>query len=134
MKFMVMIKGNENHEASLAPNPELMEAIGRHTVEMMQAGVVLETGGLLPSSQGARVRLSKGTLSVLDGPFAEAKELIGGYWFIVAQTLDDAAAIAAENPCIAFGLSFEIRPLEAQRASVYRPANETPAAWKQGPA
>ena len=86
-------------------------------------GSRLENRGRLVSRQG-----------VTDGPFAEAKELIGGYWFIVAQTLDDAAAIAAENPCIAFGLSFEIRPLEAQRASVDRPANETPAAWKQGPA
>ena len=83
----------------------------------------LENRGRLVSRQG-----------ITGGPFAEAKELVGGYWFIVAQTLDDAAAIAAENPCLAFGLSFEIRPLEAQRASVDRPANETPAAWKQGPA
>ena len=86
-------------------------------------GSRLENRGRLVSRQG-----------ITDGSFAEAKELVGGYWFIVAQTLDDAAAIAAENPCLAFGLSFEIRPLEAQRASVDRPANETPAAWKQGPA
>ena len=86
-------------------------------------GSRLENRGRLVSPQG-----------ITDGPFAEAKELVGGYWFIVAQTLDEAAAIAAENPCLAFGLSFEIRPLEAQRASVDRPANEAPAAWKQGPA
>lgn len=63
---------------------------------------------------------------VIDGPFAEAKELIGGYWFILAGSLDEAAAIAAENPCLAFGLSFEVRPIEAARASAYATTNETP--------
>ena len=89
----------------------------------LKRGSRLENQGKLVSKQG-----------ITDGPFAEAKELVGGYWFIVAQTLEEAAAIAAENPCLAFGLSFEIRPLEAQRASVDRPANETPAGWKAGEA
>jgi hypothetical protein len=65
---------------------------------------------------------------VLDGPFTEAKEIIGGYWFIVADSLDEAARIAAKNPCLACGLSYEIRPLEAERASAFRAANETPMA------
>lgn len=63
---------------------------------------------------------------VTDGPFAEAKEVIGGYWFILAGSLDEAAAIAAENPCLALGLSFEVRPIEAARASAYAVTNETP--------
>lgn len=63
---------------------------------------------------------------VLDGPFTEAKEIIGGYWFITAASLDEAARIASRNPCLAFGLSFEIRPLEAERASAFREGNETP--------
>lgn len=63
-----------------------------------------------------------------DGPFAEAKEIIGGYWFIVAESLEAAAAIAAENPVLAHGLTLEIRPLEAERGSAYRHTNETPEA------
>lgn len=62
-----------------------------------------------------------------DGPFAEGKEIIGGYWFIVAENLESAAAIAAENPVLQLGLEFEIRPLEAERASAFKTTNETPA-------
>jgi hypothetical protein len=63
---------------------------------------------------------------VTDGPFGEAKELVGGYWFIVAGSLREAAQLAAENPCAQYGLSYEIRPLEASRASVYNRSIETP--------
>ena len=63
---------------------------------------------------------------VIDGPFTESKEVIGGYWFVIASSLDEAAAIAAANPCLACGLSFEIRPIEAGRASARRISNETP--------
>jgi len=69
---------------------------------------------------------------IIDGPFAEAKELVGGYWFIVAESLDDAARIAAQNPCLAYGLSLEIRPLEAAPARAQDVTNETPAAWRKG--
>jgi hypothetical protein len=62
---------------------------------------------------------------VTDGPFAEAKEIIGGYWFFLAGSLDEAAALAAQNPCMACGLSYEVRPIEAGRASAYKPSNET---------
>lgn len=61
-----------------------------------------------------------------DGPFAEGKEVIGGYWIIVAESLAAAAAIASENPVLPHGLNFEIRPLEAERGSAYRHTNETP--------
>ena len=62
-----------------------------------------------------------------DGPFAEGKEVIGGYWIIVADSLADAAAIAAKSPVLAHGIRYEIRPLEAERGSAYRITNETPA-------
>jgi hypothetical protein len=62
---------------------------------------------------------------VIDGPFAEAKEVIGGYWFFIAESLDAAAALAAQNPCLACGLSFEIRPIEPERASAYKLTNES---------
>ena len=61
---------------------------------------------------------------VTDGPFGEAKEIVGGYWFIVASSLREAAEIAAQNPCAQYGLSFEIRPLEAERASAHNITNE----------
>jgi hypothetical protein len=62
-----------------------------------------------------------------DGPFCEAKEVIGGYWIIVARSLREAAEIAAQNPCVQHGLRFEIRPLEAERASAYNLTNENPS-------
>ena len=65
---------------------------------------------------------------VTDGPFTESKEVIGGYWFILAASLDEAAALAAENPCLACGLNYEIRPIEPQRASAYALTTETPPA------
>ena len=64
---------------------------------------------------------------VVDGPFAEAKEVIGGYWIIVAADLAEAAAIAAQNPCLACGLTCDVRPIELERASAYRASNEMPA-------
>ncbi len=66
-------------------------------------------------------------VGVTDGPFAETKEIIGGYWFIVASSLQEAATIAAENPCVACGLSYEIRPIELGRASAYRESSEMPS-------
>ncbi len=63
---------------------------------------------------------------IIDGPFAESKEVIGGYWFIVAGSLQEAAAIAAQSPCLECGLSYEIRPIELERGSAYRHTNETP--------
>lgn len=64
--------------------------------------------------------------AVLDGPFSEAKEVVGGYWFIYAEDLQAAAALAAQNPCLACGLAMEVRPTEAVRCSAYRVTNETP--------
>jgi hypothetical protein len=63
---------------------------------------------------------------VTDGPFGEAKEVIGGYWFINARSLEEAAGIAAGNPCLACGLFYEIRPIDPERATAYTVTNETP--------
>jgi len=79
-------------------------------------GQRLATGGKLVSRSG-----------ITDGPFTEAKEVIGGYWFIVATSLKEAAAIAACNHCLACGLSYEVRPIELERASAFRDGNETPS-------
>ncbi|WP_345776330.1 YciI family protein [Luteimonas salinisoli] len=78
---------------------------------------------------GQRLQAQGRTVSrsgVTDGPFAESKEVIGGYWTILAGSLDEAAALAAENPCMACGLEYEIRPIEPERARADVPSSETP--------
>jgi hypothetical protein len=67
---------------------------------------------------------------VIDGPFTEAKEVIGGYWFILAGSLEEAARIAGENPCLACGLFNEVRPIERERASAFAVTSETPSGRK----
>ena len=90
MRFMMMVKADKDYEAGLPPSPELMAAIGKLTEEGIQSGLVLDTGGLFPSSQGARIRIGGGKLTVTDGPFAETKELIGGYAIIQANSKQEA--------------------------------------------
>lgn len=85
-----MVKGDKNYEKGAPPDPKLMAAMGKLTEDMIKAGVVLETGGLLPSSKGARVRAAGGKLIVTDGPFIEAKEVIGGYAIIQAKSKEEA--------------------------------------------
>lgn len=96
MQYMMMIKADANTEAGAPPNMELIAAIGKLSEEMAKAGVLLSTGGLKPSSQGARVRVSGGTLSVIDGPFAEAKELIAGYAVLEAKSKEEAIAMGRQ--------------------------------------
>jgi hypothetical protein len=83
----------------------------------MRAGQRLANQGRTVSRNGV----------VTDGPFGESKEVIGGYWFIVAGSLDEAAEIAAGNPCLNYGLYFEIRPINPERASAFTAATETPS-------
>ena len=90
----------------------------------------LADGVLKPGSRLERRGKRVTRDGITDGPFAEAKELVGGYWFIVADSLEDAARIAAQNPCLDFGLELEIRPLEAARARADEVTNETPPAWR----
>jgi hypothetical protein len=93
MRFMMMVKAGKDYEAGLPPSPELLGAIGKLSDDMFKAGVLLDTGGLLPSSRGARVRASAGKLSVTDGPFAETKELVGGYAIVQAKSRDEAIEV-----------------------------------------
>jgi hypothetical protein len=95
MKFMMMVKADKDYEAGAQPTPELEAAIGKITEEMMRAGVVLEVGGLLPSAAGARLRLAGGKLTVTDGPFAEAKELIGGFAILRAKSKAEAIELGS---------------------------------------
>ncbi len=77
-------------------------------------------------------RLNQATMlvsrhGITDGPFAETKEVIGGYWHFIASSLEEAAALAAQNPCLACGLYYEVRPVESERCSAYAETIETPA-------
>jgi hypothetical protein len=87
---MLTITANQQSEAGMPPSNELMTAVGRLTEEMTRKGILVETGGLMPSSTGARLRLSGGKVTVTDGPFAEAKELIGGYAIVQVNSRDEA--------------------------------------------
>lgn len=90
MRFMIIVKASLASEAGLMPPPEMFEAMGRFNEELINAGVLLAAEGLHPSSKGARVSSEDGVLVVRDGPFAEAKELIAGFWVISAKSQDEA--------------------------------------------
>ncbi len=87
MRFMVMVKTGENQGP---PPKELMEAMAKRAEESGRAGALLQTGGLAPSLMGARVRVSGGKLTVTDGPFTEAKEVVGGYAVVEARSKEEA--------------------------------------------
>ena len=123
--YLVLSRGQWDPDAS----PEAVQRAIDAFYAWYERG--LAEGRLKPGSRletGVRF-VGRGGL-VTDGPFAETKEWVGGYWFIVAESLEQAAAIAAENPCLQFGLSLEIRPLDATRADVRVPTNETPDTWR----
>ena len=90
MLFMMIVKADPSYEAGGPPNPALLAAVGKLSEEMTKAGVLLQSGGLLPSSKGARVRASGGKMTVTDGPFAETKELIGGFAILKAASKEEA--------------------------------------------
>jgi hypothetical protein len=89
-RFIVMVKATKDSEAGQMPSEELLAAMGKYNEELVRAGVMLEGEGLHPSSKGARVRFSGTDRSVIDGPFAETKELIAGYWVFQCKSLDEA--------------------------------------------
>ena len=90
MRFMVMVKANADSEAGVLPSQELLDAMGRYNEELVKAGVLLAADGLQPSSKGARVRFSGSKRTVIDGPFAETKELIAGFWIIQVRSREEA--------------------------------------------
>ena len=89
MRVMVMVKATKESEAGKMPATELLAAMGNFNEELVKAGVMLAGEGLAPSSQGARVRFSGTDRTVIDGPFAETKELVAGYWLLQTKSLDE---------------------------------------------
>ena len=122
-EYLVLSRGQWDAEAS---QQDVQAAIDAFYIWYEQS---LAAGLMKPGHRLAREGKVVSKRSITDGPFAETKELVGGYWFIVARSLEEAVALAAQNPCLAYGLTLEVRPLELARASVTVPANETPAQW-----
>ena len=107
MRVMLMIKGDPQPGA--APSEGLLSAMGRYNDELNEAGVLIDLAGLLPSAMGRRVKFSGGDRAVIDGPFAESKQLVAGYWILQAQSMDEAVDWAERFPFEAFS---EIYPGE----------------------
>ncbi len=89
MRFMVMVKADANSESGALPDERMLLEMGRYNEELVKAGVMLAGEGLHPSSKGARVRFSGADRTVVDGPFAETKELVAGFWILQCRSLDE---------------------------------------------
>ena len=90
MRFMVIVKATKESEAGILPDPKLLADMGKFNEDLAKAGVMLAGEGLQPSSKGARVRFSGDDRTVIDGPFAETKELIAGFWLWQVRSLEEA--------------------------------------------
>jgi hypothetical protein len=90
MRFMIIVKANSESEAGELPSTEVLEAMNRYNEELAKAGIMLAGEGLHPSSKGARVRFKGSERSVVDGPFAETKELIAGFWLWEVRSMEEA--------------------------------------------
>ena len=90
MRFMVMVKANADSEAGVLPSEQMLAEMTRYNEELVKAGVMLAGEGLQPSSKGARVKFSGNKRTVVDGPFAETKELIAGFWILQTRSKEEA--------------------------------------------
>jgi hypothetical protein len=98
MRFMILVKANKDSEAGVLPSAELLTEMGKFNEELVKAGVMLAGEGLHPSSKGVRVRFSGTERKVIDGPFAETKELVAGFWLWRVESLDEAIRWAKRIP------------------------------------
>ena len=90
MRFMILVKADKNSEAGILPDEKLLTAMGKYNEELAKAGVLLAAEGLQPSSKGARVKFSGDRRAVIDGPFAETRELIAGFWLFQVKSKEEA--------------------------------------------
>ena len=121
-EFLVLSRGHWDRDKS---PEEIQQAIDAFYA---WHGQLVAQGKMKPGQRLGRPARLVSRAGVVDGPFTEAKEVIGGYWFVVAASLQEAAALVAQNPCLACGLLFEIRPIELAQATADALSNETPPA------
>ena len=98
MRFMAIVKANKDSEAGVMPSVEMLTAMGNFNEELVKAGVLIAGDGLHPSSKGARVRFDGDTRTVIDGPFAETKELIAGFWMLKCNSLQECIEWIKKSP------------------------------------
>jgi hypothetical protein len=98
MRFMVIVKASKDSEAGVMPGTELLTAMGKFNEEMVKAGILLDAAGLQSSAKGARIRFEGDKRSVVDGPFAETKELVAGYWIIQVKNKAEAIEWMKRSP------------------------------------
>jgi hypothetical protein len=108
MRVMVIVKANEESEAGVMPSTDLFAEMGKYNEELVKAGVMLAGEGLTPSSQGKRVRFDGKKRTVIDGPFAETKELIAGFWLWQVKSMDEAVEWLKRAPFDG-GMEIEVR-------------------------
>lgn len=120
-EYMIISKGQWDEDKSPEQIQQAIDAFYLWRDKLVAAGK-MHSGQRL-----ARETKVVSRHGVTDGPFAETKEVIGGYWFFMASSLEEAAALAAENPCMACGLHYEVRPTDPERCSAYGQSSETPA-------
>ena len=114
-KFMMLVKASADSEAGVMPTTEQFAEMGKYNEELVKAGVMLAGEGLHPSSRGARIQFKGNQKTVVDGPFAETKELIAGFWIIQAKSLEEAVEWARRAPNPHFGgeTNIEVRQVFA---------------------
>ena len=98
MRFMIIVKASKGSEAGAMPSQQLLTEMGKYNEELVQAGILLAGDGLHPSSKGARVKFSRTKRTVINGPFAETKELIAGYWLWQVKSKEEAIAWVTRCP------------------------------------
>jgi hypothetical protein len=112
MKLAVFVKATKESEAGAPPSPELLDAMMKYNEQLVKAGILLDGGGLKPSSAGARVAFDGKRRTVIDGPFSETKEIVAGYWLWQVRSLEEAIEWVKRCPNPMDGKSeIEIRPL-----------------------
>jgi hypothetical protein len=112
MKFLVLVKATKNSEAAVHPEQTVIMETMRFNEEMVKAGVLLDAGGLWPSSQGKRIRVDGTARQIIDGPFTETEELIAGYWMMQAKSFDEVMEWMKRCPTLRDdGSELEIRRL-----------------------
>ncbi|HEX9163035.1 MAG TPA: YciI family protein [Thermoanaerobaculia bacterium] len=98
MRFMVIVKANKESEAGAMPDEKILTEMGKFNEELSKSGVLLAAEGLQPSSKGVRIRFEGKKKTVIDGPFAETKELVGGFWIIQTKSLAEAVEWMKRSP------------------------------------